>query len=259
MTSISVRVARARSDKVGAVLKAAVEQGIEFVSDGDFLEMRGLETLSPADTTLLLTHLPAFRARLLLEDIRDPEEILEALDVELEEVGSADEARAAIATLPDAVGCDLETCARAEYQLPGRPLVITKAGTLRVHPPKTQDSRLALDPIRARARILSVFDPRARKIWVFDLDRIPLEALVELWSHKLVFWNAAFDLAILEAAGIALTRYSDGMQLAGLIYGCRSGTKTKPGPRARNGRPERARRPARQTNADERLVGAPVV
>ena len=81
--------------------------------------------------------------------------------------------------------------------------MITKAGTVRVRINPDKDDRLGLDPIRGRIRIVSVFDPRASKAWLFDLDYIPLEALAGLWSRRLVIWGAAFDLAFLETAGIS--------------------------------------------------------
>jgi DNA polymerase I len=139
--------------------------------------------------------------------------------------------RGVIAGLPCTIGLDLETCALPEYQPPRRPLVITKGGTVRVHQPKTETSRLGLDPIRGRIRIVSVFDPEANKAWLFDLDYMPMEALTELWLRRLVIWNASFDLAFLDAAHV-YPGWVDGMQLAGLVYGCRPGTWNKPGSRA---------------------------
>jgi DNA polymerase I len=231
MTTISERVARARADKVAALIRAAVEHGVEFVPDGDLLEMRGLGNLAQDDMLLLIANLPALRGRLVIPDTRDPEEILDALDIDLEEVLDAEHVRTVIAGLPATIGLDLETCARPEHQPPGQPLVITKQGTVRVRSPRTKEDRLGLDPIRGRVRIVSVFDPVANKAWLFDLDHIPVEALAGLWSRRLVIWNAAFDLAFLEVLG-ARPRWLDGMQLAGLVYGCRSGTRTKPGARA---------------------------
>ena len=98
-SSIAARVGRARSDKVATLIKAATERGITFISDGDLLEMQGLERLSTDDTALLLANLPAVRARLIVEDAHDPEVILDQLDIDLEEVVDAELARAAIATL----------------------------------------------------------------------------------------------------------------------------------------------------------------
>jgi DNA polymerase-1 len=231
MTTIAARVARARSDKVATMIATAAALGVEFVRAGDDLLLRGHEQLTAEDQALLETNLEQLRTRLIGDAGSEPREILEMLDIDLEEVADAHHARSVIAGLPRTIGLDLETCARAEYQPPRRPLVITKGGTVRAHQPKTKDDRLGLDPIRGRVRIISVFDPAANKAWLFDLDYVPLEALAELWSRKCVIWNASFDLAFLDAAGTDPS-WIDGMQLAGLAYGCRSGTKTKPGSRA---------------------------
>jgi DNA polymerase-1 len=220
MTSIAARVARARSDRIATMIATAAGLGVEFVRAGDDLLLRGHDRLPAEDRVLLETNLGQLRSRLIGDAEGDPYEILDALDIDLEEAVDAEHARAVITGLPDTIGFDLETCARPEYQPPRRPLVITKGGRLRTHQPKVKGERLGLDPIRARARIVSVFDPGAGKSWLFDLDHIPLEALAGLWSRRLVIWNAAFDLAILEAAGITPARWLDGMQLAGLVYGC---------------------------------------
>jgi hypothetical protein len=180
---------------------------------------------------LLDANLEQLHARLLATADGDPREILDALDIDLEEVANAEQARTVIVGLPPTIGLDLETCGQSQYLPPRRPLVITKAGTVHAHQPKTKHHRHGLDPIRGRIRIVSVFDPHAAKAWLFDLDYVPLEALAGLWPRRLVLWNASFDLAFLEAAGISPS-WINGMQLAGLLYGCRRGTKTKPGSRA---------------------------
>jgi DNA polymerase I len=231
MSTIAARVARARSDKVATMIATAAALGVEFVPTGDDLFLRGHERLSAEDQALLEANLEQLRARLIGDADGDPREILEALDIDLEEVVDADHARIVIAGLPRTIGLDLETCARTEYQPPRRPLVITKGGAVRVHQPRTKDGRLGLDPIRGRIRIVSVFDPEANKAWLFDLDYMPIEALAELWRRRLVIWNASFDLAFLDPAD-AYPGWIDGMQLAGLVYGCRSGTRSKPGSRA---------------------------
>ena len=79
--------------------------------------MRGLERLPPEDTALLLANLPAVRARLITRRDR-PRGHPGPLDIDLEEVVDAEQARAVIAALPDIIGLDLETCGRREYLPP---------------------------------------------------------------------------------------------------------------------------------------------
>jgi hypothetical protein len=79
MALITARVARARTNKTATLIRAAAEAGVQFVPDGDLLEMRGLENLAQDGMLLLLASLPILRGHLIIPDTRDPEEILDML------------------------------------------------------------------------------------------------------------------------------------------------------------------------------------
>jgi hypothetical protein len=110
-------------------------------------------------------------------------------------------------------------------------LRITAQGRIGAHQPQFKD-RTPLDPLRAQIRIVSIYDPTARKAWLIDLRYGPLEALAGLWDRKLLIHNASFDLGMLEAAGISPEDIVCTQQLAGLVYGCIRGSASKPGSRA---------------------------
>ncbi len=229
---ISTRLARSRSDAVTTMIKAALTLGIEFVPAGADLELRNTEQLSEKDALLLRSNLAALRERLLADADTDAgEALLDQLEVELEEIVDADQARAVVAALPPAVAIDLETEARPEHRVRRPPLRITAQGRIGAHQPQLKD-RIPLDPLRAQIRIISIYDPRARKAWLADLRYVPLDALAGLWQRKLLIHNAAFDLGMLEAVGIGPETVVCTQMLAGLVYGCIRGTKAKPGPRA---------------------------
>ena len=91
--------------------------------------------------------------------------------------------RAADELLRDAVesgviGIDIETAVRAEHRRP-LPIAITKDGRKARRQPKEGDAGLALDPYRARIRLLQAY-AGGTSVYVFDLDRVGLAAVQQL-------------------------------------------------------------------------------
>ncbi len=64
--------------------------------------------------------------------------------------------------------------------------------------------------------------PESEIVFLFDMQRVPIEALDGLWSRRLVAHNAAFDHGMLVGRPANLF---DSMQLAGLALGCEGGAR----------------------------------
>jgi len=96
-------------------------------------------------------------------------------------VESRDEVKRVLAELGKAelLYVDLETAALAEY---------------------ADDPRAALDPHRARIRLLQV--SAGERVYLFDLDRVPLSRFASLFQCPWIAHNAVFDLAHLLHAGL---------------------------------------------------------
>jgi DNA polymerase I len=217
---LAARVDRARKDKLATAIATASELGIHFRQRGADLVVAGAGGLSDRDCATLVELLPAITER-LLDDGADATRLLEELDIEVEVVVDADRAREVTAGLPESVGLDVETTPLLEHAIPRPALVITRKGAPAVHQPAHKDPA-GLDPHRARVRLVQVYDGH-QQVYVFDLDHVPLEALDELWSRKLVAHNAAFEVAML---GGRPANVVDSMQLAGLALGCEIGARS---------------------------------
>ncbi|WP_171239704.1 DNA polymerase [Ruegeria sp. HKCCA5491] len=81
---------------------------------------------------------------------------------------------------------------------------LTLKGTPAVYQPKTGDAGAALDPLRARPRLLSVFTGGSDTIYVFDALNGGWDVLSELFrkAPSLAAHNAKFDLRMLAREGI---------------------------------------------------------
>lgn len=120
------------------------------------------------------------------------------------------------------IGIDIETAVRAEHQRP-LPIAITKYGRKARRQPKEGDAGLALDPYRARIRLLQAF-AGGRQVYVFDLDRIGWEVVRSIVGRApaLAAFNATFELKFLSMAGVEpACRVYDVMTACWLTHGCR--------------------------------------
>ena len=120
------------------------------------------------------------------------------------------------------IGIDIETAVRAEHRRP-LPIAITKDGRKARRQPKEGDAGLALDPYRARIRLLQAY-AGGRHVYVFDLDRVGWEAVRSIIGHApaLAAFNATFELKFLSMAGIEpACRVYDVMTACWLTHGCR--------------------------------------
>jgi DNA polymerase I len=124
-------------------------------------------------------------------------------------------------SLPQTVGFDIETEPLPEHAPPPAWIPITTKGRLYARSKKSKD-KTATDPHRARARLAQIYDPRTGVVYVIDLGLVPLEALGELWSRRLVIHNSAFEIAMLH--GLPRDTICT-MQMAGLVYGTQHGAR----------------------------------
>ena len=192
---------------------------MRFRISGADLVVDGARRLPPADLALLQDHIDLIRERLAPPAHDD--DLLGQLGVELELITDATRAREVVDGLPATVGFDVETAPLPEHAPPPAWLAITKAGRLAKRQPVSKDET-GLDPHRARPRLAQIYDPRAEVVYVIDLRVVPLEALGELWSRRLVIHNAAFEIVMLHGRPRDVV---DSMQLAGLLYGTERGAR----------------------------------
>jgi DNA polymerase I len=220
VTGLADRVRRARKDVVATAIAAAAELGLKFRWRGADLVISGTSKLSDRDRGVLEFNLPQILERLGNGSLSDAS-ILTDLGVRAELITTEDRAREVVASLPDSCGLDVETEPLPEHALPRPPLVITRKGGLAVYQPDHRDPA-GLDPHRARPRLIQVFDPDLECVFLFDMQRVPIEALDGLWSRRLVAHNAAFEHGMLGGRPVNLF---DSMQLAGLALGCEGGAR----------------------------------
>ena len=223
ISTLDARCQRARKDRTATLLAGAGEAGVRFRWVGSDLLLEGLERLPLADQVYLARHLPEISARLADQD--NGEAPLAELGIDaVELITDAERARAAISTLPQQVGFDIETEAADGYAVQRPWLLLTRQGVLAKRQPRLMD-KTALNPRKARPRLAQIYDPTTRTVFVIDLHRVSLEALVELWQRRLVVHNAGFELTMLGAQGISLPNVIDTQQLAGLVLGCATGVR----------------------------------
>ena len=190
---------------------------------GSDLEVEGLGRLPPGDQYLVAMHLREIAERLAAPGGEDAP--LAELGIEtVELITGAARARAVIRALPEAVGLDVETAPIDGYAIDYPWLRITIKGLRARLQPELKD-KTALNPRKARARLVQAYDPARRAGYVFDLRHVPLEALAELWSRQLWIHNAGFELTMLGAQGVELPDVIDTQQLAGLVLGCAPGAR----------------------------------
>ena len=102
------------------------------------------------------------------------------------------------------IGADIETTPLAPFAAPRPPLIIMADGGISPKPPAWSNDA-GLDPYRAEARVLSLWNPRGGDALVIDLRHVPIPALPkELWNARFVFHSATFDTKHLLHAGAPL-------------------------------------------------------
>ena len=152
--------------------------------------------------------------------------LLDQLEVWIEMVATREDAVRIIAELPESCGLDVETAAKA--RVPGR-LGPGWPSPKRASAPSTSSNKdkTALDPHKARVRLIQVYSPEHEAVFLFDLDKLPVEVLGDLglWAgRRFIAHNAAFEAMMLRAR--PAIELIDSMQLAGLLLGCESGSRT---------------------------------
>jgi DNA polymerase I len=219
---LDARYHRARKDPDGVLLAGAVEAGVRFRWAGADLVIDRLERLPIASQVLLARRLGAIAER--LADAGANGASVEQLGVKIVEVVvDGARAREVCRALPAEVGFDIETEARPGHAVAWPWLAITKRGLRAKSQPKLKDDT-GLDPRKARPRLVQVYDG-TDTIYIFDLHRVSLEDLADLWSRRLWAHNAGFELAMFGGQGVTLPDTHDVMQLAGLILGCAPGSR----------------------------------
>ena len=157
---------------------------------------------------------------------RPPLELLDQLGVEIAVPHNEDDALAMIAEIEaDAdqpgnrglLGFDIETAA-----MPGeetRPVVaLTRAGVPKASQPGLKGGA-GLDPRRATVRLAQLYGG-GRRCLVLDTRLVPLVVLAPVLSRRtVVIHNAKFELAFLAQAEIAVPKFEDTLQAAGLLLG----------------------------------------
>jgi DNA polymerase I-like protein with 3'-5' exonuclease and polymerase domains len=125
------------------------------------------------------------------------------------------------------IGFDIETMANPGEEV-RQPIKIKRDGTVVQRPAldpehlrrkSSPQSTAGLDPHRSSIRLMQVFGG-GQVCAVIDTRLVPLTALAPVLSRrKMVIHNAAFELAFLMHAGIAMEQFEDTMQAAGLMLG----------------------------------------
>jgi ribonuclease D len=117
------------------------------------------------------------------------------------------------------LGFDIETDAMPGEEI--RPVVaLTRAGVPKVSQPGLKGGA-GLDPRRASVRLAQLYGGGKRCL-VLDTRLVPLAVLAPVLGRRTaVIHNAKFEMAFLAQAGIALSKFEDTMQAAGLLLGVR--------------------------------------
>lgn len=132
----------------------------------------------------------------------------------LETVLAGDEtaARAAVADVlagdPEVLAVDTETAVLEEHRGPIR-IAVTKDGRVSKIQPKDGTAGYALDPRRARVRLLQVY-AGGDKVYLFDMWTVAWSTVAPLFARDLAMHNAVFDVKMVIASG--------GPEPAGRIY-----------------------------------------
>jgi DNA polymerase I len=217
--TIAAKVARARTRKLEAAIVTAASAGVRWRWCGQELIWDGLDRLPQDDQAVLEELRPRIQQHLANPAEADPEWVLETLDIECEYVTDPVRAAAVIAELPPVVGLDTETVPLPEHTPPPTWLAVTMAGHRALRRPRPKD-KTALDPRRARPRLIQVYDPRRRTSFVLEFQMLVDQGLVpQLLARRCLVHNALFDLQMLLAAGFEPPDVIDTTQLAAIALG----------------------------------------
>jgi DNA polymerase-1 len=128
-----------------------------------------------------------------------------------------------MASAPDRLAVDTETEVREQYREPV-PVAITKTGTIAKLQPKTGVAGYALNPRKARVRLLQVYDG-GDVVHLFDMRHVPWAIVAPLLTQvaTLVMFNATFDVKMILASGgpEPTGRIYDAMTAMRLVNGTR--------------------------------------
>jgi len=215
------------------LLLQAQEAGTGFRLQGRAVQVIGASRLSPDLSCALQARCAEIWDHLGGTALdRPPIELLASLGVTVVIPRTIDEARAALAAIetdsnintprellyqPPLIGFDIETA-----PLPGTeqrpPVKLRKDGVPAKHQPAF-DSTAGLDPQRSRIRTAQLYGG-GRRVVVLDTDRVPLDLLAPVLQRRTaIIHNAVFELRHLAANGIAVPRFEDTLQAAGVLLG----------------------------------------
>jgi DNA polymerase-1 len=158
-----------------------------------------LHTRLAAVTPAVLT---AITPTVAADDRATVDALLAGYEVTL--VTSTPVARAAVyRLLADAddgpVALDTETMVLPEYRGPV-PIAINKDGSIAKRQPKDGAAGYALDPRRARVRLLQAH-AGGRAIYLFDMSAVSWDAVAPLLKGDVALFNAVFDIKMILASG----------------------------------------------------------
>jgi DNA polymerase I-like protein with 3'-5' exonuclease and polymerase domains len=97
------------------------------------------------------------------------------------------------------VALDTETMVLPEHRAPV-PVSINKDGSIAKRQPKDGAAGAALDPRRARVRLLQAY-AGGRSIYVFDMLAVGWDAVAPLLERETAMFNAVFDIKMILASG----------------------------------------------------------
>ena len=216
-------------EALAAIIASAKSVGVSFlerVSDGG-LVVEHLDHLAPDDRRELEARLADIRAELLPADHSTSSlHLLAEVDVELIYTNTEERTAAEVQRICRSVqtlGLDLETAPRPDAMPAEWPIAVTKDGR-RSRVQSVLDTSAALDPFRAKARLLQVAAQIGKRMvaLVVDLRGVPLgsSALMPLWDCRLIGHNLGFDAKVLAANGVQIAdgNLVDTLLMAGLLY-----------------------------------------
>jgi DNA polymerase-1 len=227
-----------RSPTISELVRAAVQAGAEFRLRGAQVGVGNAKLVDPEVMAALREARNDLWAYMGGRELDQPPLDLMARQfagIRIVVPKDQNEARAAVAQLQaDAdrhanglLGLDIETAANEGEEVL-QPVKITRDGIvirrpaldpLPIRRPNRPASTAALDPYRSTVRLLQLYGGGDTCL-VLDTRLVPLAALAPLLKRrKMVIHNAAFELAFLAHARIAVPQLECSMQVAGLLLG----------------------------------------
>jgi DNA polymerase I-like protein with 3'-5' exonuclease and polymerase domains len=186
------------------VLQQVVAHGIRLMRDGDRVYLDGSV---PAELADAFQHCYQQIASQVIPAITTTQravvaELLSGIRVEY--ITGEKAAKAAVTAIlndsPPCLGLDTETEVKPEHRGP-IPVALTKTGTVAKRQPKIGAAGNALNPRRARVRLLQVYGG-GDVVYLFDMRRVKWSVVAPLITYKaLAIFNAVFDIKLILSSG----------------------------------------------------------